>query len=88
MAGRKDRPFATDRTRKWRGADLSPTQQTTISNVEKFGCEVVSVPKSETGPGWAYTVGAVETGCKYEIITVGLLQKTAHHLLNTAVDLQ
>jgi hypothetical protein len=79
--------FATARTRKFRGAELSETDERTISDVEEFGCSVVNVARTKFGLGWSYTVGVFDTSGKPEIIAIGLLPKTAHFALNEAARL-
>ena len=49
---------------------------------------MVNVKRTKYGLGWSYTVGVFDTCGKPEIITVGLLQDTAHFALNEAVMLQ
>jgi len=78
------RKFETERTRRFRAGDLSGRDEKTISNVEKYGCEVIQVTKSGAGPGWSYTLGVYDTCGQPEIIVVGLIEKTAHVLLNEA----
>ena len=80
------RRFETKRTRRFRTENLSEREKTTISNVETFGCEVVQVKRTDTGPGWSYTLGVYDTCNKPEVITIGLRGKTAHFLLNEAAD--
>ncbi len=79
--------FETARTRKFRETDLSEADERTISQIEEFGCSVVSVEPKKDGLGWSYTLGVFDTGGKPEIITVGLRPKTAHVLLNEAAKL-
>lgn len=76
--------FETERTRRFRAAELSEADAGTISHVEEFGCSVVSVKRNGVGIGWSYTVGVHDTAAQPEIITVGLREGTAHHLLNEA----
>jgi hypothetical protein len=78
--------FDTERIRRFRAGDLEPQDERTIANIEKFGCEVVQVTKSADGPGWSYTVGMFDTCGRPEVITIGLLDKTAHVLLNRAAE--
>jgi hypothetical protein len=63
---------------------LDEGERRTISHIETFGCEVVQVRASATGPGWSYSIGIYDTCGKPEVIAVGLPQKTAHFLLNEA----
>jgi hypothetical protein len=44
------RPFETDRTRRHRQGELSKFNEGEISNIEEFGCEVLSVALSEPSP--------------------------------------
>lgn len=80
------RIFETERTRRFRAVDLSEVDSRTIAHIEDFGCEVVQVKASAAGPGWSYTVGVYDTCGKPEVITVGLTDETAHHLLNEAAQ--
>jgi uncharacterized protein DUF4262 len=81
------RNFETERTRKFRAGALCEEDERTISQIEEFGCSVVSVARTEYGLGWSYTIGVFDTSGKPEIITVGLLPETAHFALNEAVKL-
>jgi hypothetical protein len=80
--GRKQ--FETERTRHFRAQTLSERDERTISNIETFGCGVVQVKSSSSGPGWSYTIGVYDTCEKPEIIVVGLRESTALFLLNEA----
>lgn len=80
----KNRNFQTTRTRQFRATKLQPEDERTISHIEEFGCSVVQVESSSSGPGWSYTVGVYDTAGAPEIITVGLREKTALFLLNEA----
>jgi hypothetical protein len=77
-----NRKFETDRTRRFRAGELSESDDRTISHIEGFGCEVVQVKKTSTGPGWSYTIGIFDTCGKPDLITVGLPESTALCLLN------
>ena len=77
--------FETVRTQEFRAGELSEDDDRTISHIEKFGCSVIHIKKSNSGLGWAYTVGVYDTCGKPEIIAVGLPQETAHTALNAAV---
>lgn len=77
--------FETQRTQHFRSQELTERGGRTITNIETFGCEIVQVKSSTTGPGWSYTVGVYDTCGKPEVITVGLKGETAHVLLNEAV---
>lgn len=80
------RKFETDRSRRFRAGYLSTRDEKTISNIEKYGCEVIQVEKSGAGPGWSYTLGVYDTCKRPEVIVVGLIEKTAHFLLNKAAN--
>lgn len=82
------RRFETDRTRAWRQKILTEADEGTISRVEEFGCEVVSVKATLAGMGWSYTIGLYDTTGHPEIVTVGLGPDVAHCALNEAADLQ
>jgi hypothetical protein len=77
--------FETDRTRHWRSTNLIPEDERTVSNIEEYGCYVISV-KSDLGRayGWSYTVGIYDTSGKPDLITVGLDPSVAHSCLNEA----
>lgn len=79
-----NRPFATERTKRFRCGQLRESHEETISHVENFGCSVVYVKAAEHKLPWSYTVGVYDTCGQPEIITVGLQQSTAHFLLNEA----
>lgn len=80
----KNKSFETDRTRLFRSRELDEEDERTISHIEEFGCSIVQVRSSTSGPGWSYTVGVYDTSGSPEIITVGLKEKTAQFLLNEA----
>jgi hypothetical protein len=66
---------------------LCPEDKRTIGHIEKFGCSVVSVARTNYGLGWSYTIGIFDTCGKPEIVTVGLPPETAHFALNEASKL-
>jgi hypothetical protein len=66
---------------------LCKEDERTISQIEKFGCSVVTVKGAQYGLGWSYTVGIYDTSGQPEIITVGLFDKTARFVLNRSADL-
>jgi len=78
--------FETERTRHWRSTQLVPEDENTISNIERYGCAVISV-ESNLGRayGWTYTIGVYDTCGKPDLITVGLHPDVAHSCLNEAV---
>jgi Domain of unknown function (DUF4262) len=79
------RPFETDRTRRHREDKLSKFNEEEITNIEKFGCQVLSVALSEASPpGFSYTIGVYDTCGHPELIVVALPFQTAHALLNEA----
>lgn len=79
--------FRTSRTEELRKSQLSAEDERTISHIEDFGCSVVHVRPGNHGFGWSYTIGIFDTCGKPELITVGLLQETAHYALNKAARL-
>jgi len=79
--------FQTERTQEFRKRELSASEEQTIGHIEKFGCSVLNIKRTEHAPGWSYTVGVFDTSGKPEIITIGLLAETAHFALNKAVKL-
>ena len=81
-----ERNFSTERTRKLRSDSLDKSTEKTVANIETFGCTVIHVKPSSSGPGWSYTIGIHDTCGKPEIIAVGLRQETAHFLLNEAAE--
>lgn len=80
----KKKNFETDRTRQFRSRALDEEDERTISHIEEFGCSIVLVRSTTSGPGWSYTVGVYDTSGSPEIITVGLKEETAQSLLNEA----
>ena len=81
------RPFETDRTRRHREGELSKFNEEEISDIEEFGCEVLSVALSEPSPpGFSYTIGVYDTCGQPEVLVVGLPFRTAHALLNEAAS--
>jgi hypothetical protein len=79
--------YETARTRRWRAkSDLPEEDKCRINHVEQSGCSVVMIERSSAGPGWAFTLGVFDTCGKPEILTVGLLDETAHYLLNEAAS--
>jgi Domain of unknown function (DUF4262) len=65
---------------------LDEREQKTVSDIETFGCTVIHVKATASGPSWSYTIGIFDTCGKPEIIAVGLKSETAHFLLNEAAD--
>src|SRR5271157_5071832 len=82
-----NRNFNTARTRKFRATDLCEQDESTISNIEEYGCSIVHVAPAHYGHGWSYSIGVFDTCGKPEIITVGLPPETAHFALNEAAAL-
>jgi len=78
--------FETARTRDFREGRSDGGSETTIANIEKFGCTVLHIKDREEGRAhFSYTVGVFDTSGAPELIVVGLLVDTAHFLLNEAV---
>jgi hypothetical protein len=81
--------FETARTRQLRTTELNVHDKRTISQIEEFGCSVLSVGRDCRDEfGWTYTIGVYDTCDKPDLITVGLPFKTAHSCLNDAVKRQ
>lgn len=81
--------FETARTRQLRATNLDPSDERTISQIEEFGCSVISVGREcRDDLNWTYTIGVFDTSGKPDLISVGLPFKTAHACLNHAVKLQ
>jgi Domain of unknown function (DUF4262) len=76
--------FATERTAVFRRTALDERDQKTISDIETFGCTIIHITPTATGPSWSYTIGIFDTCGRPEIIAIGLKQQTAHFLLNEA----
>jgi len=70
MVSELTRRFATERTRRFREGKLNKRDERTISNVEKFGCEVVQVKRNSAGPGWSYALGVYDTCGQPDVVTV------------------
>ena len=88
MSGQSGK-FETSRTRELRAGVLNEHDENTISNIEKFGCSVVSVTSNGGRAfGWSYTIGVYDTCGKPDLITAGLHPKVAHYCLNEAVKRQ
>jgi hypothetical protein len=83
-AGRK---YDTARIRKFRATELSKLDESAIRNVEEYRCSIVHVAPSRGGTGWSYSLGVFDTCGGPEILTVGLLPKTAQFAINAAVAL-
>lgn len=81
-----DQRFVTERTALLGRTELNESEQKTVSDIEIFGCTVIHVKSTASGPSWSYTIGAFDTCGKPEIVAVGLQQETAHFLLNEAVE--
>ena len=71
------RKFDTKRLRRFRATELDHEEETTIRNIEQFGCSIIHVAPSNIGSRWSYSIGVFDTCGKPEILTVGLLPKTA-----------
>jgi hypothetical protein len=76
--------YETERIQRFRAMKLSKGDKQTIGRIEKFGCEVVQVKSTISGPGWSYSVGVYDTSGKPEIITIGLQEDVAIVLINEA----
>jgi hypothetical protein len=91
LANGGERKFATERTQHFRLSELSRIDENTISNIEEFGCSVIQVHPLACAPpeeqAWSYTIGTFDTCGRPELITVGLNDSTARHLLNAAARL-
>jgi Domain of unknown function (DUF4262) len=84
-----NRKFETSRTRELRAGVLNEHDENTISNIEKFGCSVVSVTSNGGRAfGWSYTIGVYDTCGKPDLIAAGLDPKVAQYCLNEAVKRQ
>lgn len=80
--------FETERTRKWRATALVPADERTISQIEEYGCSVISVGRvCKEELSWTYTIGVYDTCGKPDLITVGLKFSTAQACLNQAAKL-
>jgi hypothetical protein len=81
--------FETTRTRQLRTTELNIHDERTISQIEEFGCSVISVGKECADElNWSYTIGVFDTSGKPDLITVGLPAGTAHSCLNEAATRQ
>ena len=78
--------FSTQRLSFWREQDLSGSFLSTINHIEKFGCSVLYI-EGDSSSRFSYTVGVFDTSGHPELITVGLIEKTAHIALNAAEKL-
>lgn len=83
----KSRKFDTERLRRFRATELSQRDESTIRHVEEYGCSILHVAPSRGGAGWSYSLGVFDTCGGPEILTVGLLAKTAQFAINAAVAL-
>jgi hypothetical protein len=53
-----DQRFATERTSFLRRTELNERELKTVSDIEIFGCTVIHVESTTSGPSWSYTIGA------------------------------
>lgn len=83
----KSRKFDTERLRRFRATELDHEEETTIRNIEQFGCSIIHVAPSNIGSRWSYSIGVFDTCGQPEILTVGLLPQTAQFAINRAVAL-
>ena len=81
-----ERPFETDRTRRWRQSTLRDFNRKEIDTIEKFGYQVLSVADECSSLSFAYTFGLFDTCGLPEIVEVGLPHKTAFALLDEAAN--
>jgi hypothetical protein len=82
-----ERPYATDRTRRWGQAKLRDFNREEIDTIEKLGYQVLCVADGEPGSlSFAYTFGLFDTSGLPEIVEVGLPHKTGFALMNEAAD--
>jgi hypothetical protein len=83
-----NKQFETPRTRQLRTTDLHSTDENTISQIEEYGCSVISVGRDcKDDLSWTYTIGVFDTCGKPDLIAVGLGFKTAQSCLNEAAKL-
>jgi len=87
MSDSTQRPYITERTRMWRGRNLSSSLVDELDDIEEFGCQVLHINADAVCPRFSYTIGVYDTSAKPELITIGLPSDTAHHALNEAVEL-
>jgi hypothetical protein len=72
----------TDTIRWFRERKLQPDEKKLVDDVERHGCQIISVREELGFPGWCYTVGLSDgLGCP-ELIVIGLKPGVAHSLLN------
>lgn len=67
-------------------SDLNAVQEKLLSNIEKYGLEVMHILEDKTGPGFSYSVGLFESYQHPEIIIVGLKQELCHTLINNMAN--
>jgi uncharacterized protein DUF4262 len=60
----------------------SPPDEKLISNVREYGCHIIRVFATESGPAFAYSVGMYLNYGQPEVIVFGLSVEHAHVILN------
>src|SRR4051812_19071087 len=60
----------------------SPPDEKLISNVQEYGCHIIRVFASESGPGFAYSIGMYLNYGQPEVIVFGISAEHAHVILN------
>jgi hypothetical protein len=61
---------------------MTPFEQATLENIERYGCSIISVPAESDLPPFSYSVGIWKNTNAPEAILIGLPQQTAHTILN------
>jgi hypothetical protein len=81
------RNFETDRIRQLRETELNALDERTISQIEEYGCSILSVGRDcKEDFTWTYSIGLFDTCGRPDLITIGLPFKTAHSCLNEAAS--
>jgi hypothetical protein len=62
-------------------------EQTTNSNIEKYGLSVVAIERTDYLPSFAYSIGLWKKFGHPELISFGLTTQTLHAIINLAADI-
>lgn len=79
--------FQTARTQELLSSELSKTEREFVENIEEFGCQILTVDAAIKYHSWTYTLGLVDTGGRFELLTIGLPSSTASRALDDAAEL-
>ncbi len=79
--------YETARTRELLKQELSNLEREFVLNVERSGCQILTVDAALRAHCWSYTFGLFDTCARPELVVIGLSSTTAGAALDFAIDL-